>query len=268
MNHPLQNKRILLGVTGSIACYKAADLASKLTQAGALVDVVLTESATKLISPLTFQSVTGRKAYVEADLWKTEGHVPHITLGRAADFAIVAPASANTIAKMVQGVADNLLTTTLLAIECPLAIAPAMDGGMYAHPATQANLKALAERGVTIWEPNEGHLASGLNLKGRMIEALDILGRTRHKVAQLHGPLKGKKVVVTAGGTQEKIDVVRYITNRSSGKQGYALAQAALDAGADVILISTPVCIEPPEGAQLLMVESAEDMKNARFARS
>ncbi len=263
MNHPLQNKRILLGVTGSIACYKAADLASKLTQAGALVDVVLTESATKLISPLTFQSVTGRKAYVDADLWKTEGHVPHITLGRAADFAIVAPASANTIAKMVQGVADNLLTTTLLAIECPLAIAPAMDGGMLSHPATQANLKTLAERGVTIWEPNEGHLASGLVLKGRMIEALDILGRARHKVAQIDGPLKGKKVVVTAGGTQEKIDVVRYITNRSSGKQGYALAQAALDAGADVILISTPVCIEPPEGAQMVMVESAEQMKNA-----
>ena len=134
---------------------------------------------------------------------------------------------------------------------------------MLSHPATQANLKTLAERGVTIWEPNEGHLASGLVLKGRMIEALDILGRTRHKVAQIDGPLKGKKVVVTAGGTQEKIDVVRYITNRSSGKQGYALAQAALDAGADVILISTPVCIEPPEGAQMVMVESAEQMKNA-----
>ena len=143
MNHPLQNKRILLGVTGSIACYKAADLASKLTQAGALVDVVLTESATKLISPLAFQSVTGRKAYVEADLWKTEGHVPHITLGRAADFAIVAPASANTIAKMVQGVADNLLTTTLLAIECPLAIAPAMDGGDVCASCHTSKLKSL-----------------------------------------------------------------------------------------------------------------------------
>ena len=263
MGNPLDNKHILLGVTGSIACYKAADLASKLTQAGALIDVILTESATKLISPLTFQSVTGRKAYVDADLWKTEGHVPHITLGRAADFAIIAPASANTMAKMAHGIADNLLSTTLLAIECPLAIAPAMDGGMLSHPATQANMQSLADRDVIIWEPNEGHLASGLKLKGRMIEALDILGRTRHEMAQINGALKGKKVVITAGGTRENIDIVRFITNRSSGKQGYALAQAALDAGADVTLISTPVCIAAPEGASLIMVESAEEMKHA-----
>lgn len=262
MINPLKNKRILLGVTGSIACYKAADLASKLTQAGALVDVILTEAATKLISPLTFQSVTGRKAYVEADLWKTEGHVPHITLGRAAEFVIVAPASANTIAKMAHGIADNLLSTTLLAIECPVAIAPAMDGGMFAHDATQDNLKILTERGITIWEPDEGRLASGLHLKGRMIEALDILGRTRHQIAQARGVLAGKKVIVTAGGTREKIDVVRFISNRSSGKQGYALAQAAIDAGAEVTLISTPVCVAPPIGVNCVYVESAEEMKN------
>lgn len=260
--NPLENKRITLGVTGSIACYKAADLASKLTQAGALVDVVLTGSALNFVQPLTFQSVTGRKAYVDADLWGDQGHVQHITIGHTSDLVVIAPITANTMAKLAHGIADNLLTVTALAATCPLLIAPAMDGGMFSHPATQENLQTLKDRGAVVVGPEPGHLASGLVGLGRMSEPLTILGQIRHILAA-GGLLAGKKVVVTAGGTQEPLDPVRFITNRSSGRQGYALAQAALDLGAQVILISAPTYLMPPTGAQYIPVQTAGEMLTA-----
>lgn len=263
----LNSKRILLGVTGSIACYKAADLASKLTQLGAVVDVVLTSAALNFISPLTFQSVTGRRAYIDADLWGPEGHVLHVNLGKRADLLVIAPATANTLAKLASGQSDNLLTLATLAATAPLLLAPAMDGGMYEHPATQANLKTLKERGAFIVGPQSGHLASGLSGVGRMVEPAELLGHIRLLLGR-SGPLAGRKVVVTAGGTQEAIDPVRSITNRSSGKQGYALAQAALDLGAAVTLISAPTVLTPPVGAELVPVTSAEDMLAAVVAEA
>ena len=249
----VQGKRILLGITGSIAAYKAADLASKLTQMGALVDVILTPAAEKFIAPLTLQSVTGRHAYTETDLWGGQAHVLHVGLGHDADLLVIAPCTANTIAKLAHGQADNLLTITALAAACPLLLAPAMDGGMLDHPATQENLATLAARGVIIAGPAEGHLASGLSGKGRMLEAEELLGHVRLALGRNAG-LAGRKVVVSAGGTQEPIDPVRVLTNRSSGKQGYALAQAALDAGAQVVLITTPTALTPPVGARLVTV--------------
>jgi phosphopantothenoylcysteine decarboxylase / phosphopantothenate---cysteine ligase len=259
MKTPFQDKHILLGVTGSIACYKAADLASRLTQSGALVDVILTRAAQQFVSPLTFQSVTGRKAYTEDDLWGGQGHVQHIGLARSADLLVIAPASANTLAKLANGLADNLLTVTALAARCPLLVAPAMDGGMFANPATQDNLDLLRKRGVILVGPAEGHLASGLKGLGRMVEPLELTGHIRLALAR-GGPLDRFTVVVTAGGTQEPIDPVRVIANRSSGKQGFALAQAALDLGAQVILIAGPVALSTPTGAQQKDVHTAQEM--------
>lgn len=258
----LADKKILLGVTGSIAAYKAADLASKLAQAGARVDVLLTQAALQFVTPLTFQSVSGRRAYTDTDLWGSDGHVQHIGLGKSADLLLVAPASANTLARLAHGLADNLLTVTALAATCPLMLAPAMDGGMFAHPATQANLDVLRQRGAMIVGPAAGHLASGLVGVGRMVEPTELLGQVRLLFAR-SGPLAGRQVVVTAGGTQEPIDPVRVIANRSSGKQGYALAQAALDLGAAVTLISGPVALAPPAGARLVSVQTAQQMLEA-----
>ena len=265
----LSNKRIILGVTGSIAAYKAADLASKLTQAEAQVDVILTGAAEKFVTPLTFQSVTGRRAYTDDDLWGNEAHVLHVGLGakRAADLLVIAPCTANTIAKLAHGQADNLLAVTALAMRSPLLIAPAMDGGMYDHPATQENIETLKKRGAAFIGPAEGHLASGLSGVGRMLETGEILGHIRLMLGQ-NGPLAGKRVVVTAGGTQEPLDPVRVITNRSSGKQGYALAQAALDMGAQVTLITTPTALTLPVGARLIRVETAQQMLEAVLAES
>jgi phosphopantothenoylcysteine decarboxylase/phosphopantothenate--cysteine ligase len=261
------NKHILLGVTGSIAAYKSADLASKLTQSGALVDVILTDAAKKFIAPLTFQSVTSRRAYVDADLWGNEAHVLHVNLGKAADLLVIAPCTANTIAKLANGIADNLLTITALAATCPLVITPAMDGGMFDSPATQENLARLKNRGAVVIGPAQGHLASGLVGAGRMIEPAEILGHIRIALGRSE-KLAGKKIVVTAGGTQEAIDPVRVITNHSSGRQGYALAQAALDAGAEVCLITTPASLTPPVGARVIKVNSVEEMLNAVLSES
>lgn len=258
----LENKRILLGVTGSIAAFKAADLASKLTQAGAQVDVILTPAAEKFITPLTFQSVTGRRAYVESDLWGGEAHVLHVGLGQSADLMVIAPCTANTLAKLAHGLADNLLAITALAARCPVLVAPAMDGGMLDHPATRENLARLRERGVRIAGPAEGHLASGLSGKGRLLEPAELVGYIRLMLGQ-HGRLASKKVVVTAGGTQEPLDPVRVLTNRSSGRQGYALAEAAIDLGAQVTLISTPTALIPPVGAYLVPIETAQQMLKA-----
>jgi phosphopantothenoylcysteine decarboxylase/phosphopantothenate--cysteine ligase len=262
MANPIADRHILLGVTGSIAAYKAVDLASKLTQAGGIVDVILTEAASQFITPLTLQSVTGRRAYTDADLWGRDGHVQHIGLAHSADLLMIAPVSANTLARLAYGLADNLLCVTALAATCPLLLAPAMDGGMFAHPATQANLEILRKRGARIVGPVSGHLASGLSGIGRMAEPAELLGAARLALAS-QGPLQGRNVVVTAGGTQEPIDPVRVIANHSSGKQGYALAQAALDLGAAVTLISGPSALQTPYGAQRLDVVSSADMLQA-----
>jgi phosphopantothenoylcysteine decarboxylase/phosphopantothenate--cysteine ligase len=262
MTNPITGKHILLGVTGSIAAYKAADLASRLAQAGCEVDVLLTQAAEKFITPLTFQSVTGRRAYVDADLWGDAGHVVHVGLGHGTDLLVIAPASANTIAKLAHGQADNLLTVTALAASCPLLLAPAMDGDMYAHAATQANVQTLRQRGAVIVGPAEGHLASGLSGVGRMVEPIEIFGHIRRLLGQC-GPLSGRRVVVTAGGTQEPIDPVRAISNRSSGKQGFALAQAAIDRGAEVTLIAGVTALEAPVGARRVDARTAEEMLQA-----
>jgi phosphopantothenoylcysteine decarboxylase / phosphopantothenate---cysteine ligase len=255
----LQGKHILLGITGSIAAYKAVDLASKLAQAGAEVDVLLTDAATRFVSALTFQSVTARSAYTDANLWGAEAHILHVRLSKPADALVIAPASANTIAKLAHGLADNLLTITALAATCPLVIAPAMDGGMYASPANQENLAMLEKRGALIIGPEEGHLASGLTAKGRMTEPAEIFNRIRYLLSR-GGPMAGRKMVVTAGGTQEPMDPVRMLTNRSSGKQGYAIAQAALDLGADVTLISATITLPVPSGATVISVRTAAGM--------
>lgn len=258
----LTGKRVVLGVTGSIACYKAADLASKLSQAGAEVDVILTRAAAQFVSALTFQSITGRHCFQDDDLWGAQGHVLHIGLGKEADLILVAPVTANTIAKFAQGQVDNLLTLTVLASEAALLLAPAMDGGMFAHPTTQANLESLRSRGAEIAGPASGHLASGLTGEGRMLEPAELVGHVRRFLGK-SGSLAGRKVVVTAGGSQEAIDPVRVIANRSSGKQGYALAQAAIDLGAEVTLISGPSALSAPIGAELIDVESAKEMLDA-----
>ncbi len=262
MPNPIQAKKILLGVTGSIACYKAADLASKLRQAGADVDVILTAAAEEFITPLTFQSVTGRRAFRDADLWGDAGHVLHVGLAEIADLMVIAPATANTIAKLAHGLAPDLLSVAALAARCPILVAPAMDGGMWQHPATQANVATLLGRGVHILGPASGHLASGLSGAGRMMEPMDIQAEIRRMLAA-DGPLSGRHIVVTAGGTWEPIDPVRMLTNRSSGKQGFALAQAALDQGASVTLIHAPVHLPAPAGAQQVPIESSQEMLEA-----
>ena len=262
----LDGKRIVLGVCGSIASYKAVDLVSKLTQAGAIVDVILTESAQRFVAPLTFQAVSGRPVYT--DLWQTDGsgglptHIAHVGMAEDADLLLIAPATANTLAKLAHGLADNLLAVTALAARCPVAIAPAMDGGMYENPAVRSNLETLRSRDVHLIEPESGRLASGLSGLGRLPETATLIGQIR-RILGMDGELAGHKLVITAGGTREALDPVRFISNRSSGKQGYAIAQAALDAGAEVVLISAAQHLVPPVGARLVTVDSAEAMKDA-----
>lgn len=258
-----QGKRILLGVTGSIAVYKSVDLASKLTQAGALVDVIMTESAMQFVTPLAFRSVTGRAVYT--DMWQLEDHVRHVGLGEAAVLLLIAPATANTLARLAVGLADNLLTVTALAARCPTIVAPAMDGGMFEHPATQANLVVLRERGVRVVGPAHGRMASGLSGMGRMLEPDALLGEARVLLAR-GGVLAGRRVVVTTGPTREALDPVRFISNRSTGKQGIAVAQAALDAGADVTLIAGPICEPAPYGVTNMPVQTTSEMGEAVLA--
>ena len=262
MGNPINGKRIVIGITGSIAAFKSADLASRLTKLGADVNAILTEAGEKFISPLSIQSVSGKKAFTEQDLWGGEGHVVHINLAHTADLLVIAPATANTIAKLANGIADNLLTVTVLAATCPVIIAPAMDGGMYKNAITQKNISVLKERGYKFIGPAEGHLASGLKGPGRMVEPVEIVNTIRYHLSRTN-PLNGKKIIVTAGGTQEAVDPVRILTNYSSGKQGYALAQAALDTGSDVTLISAPTSLTPPIGCILIPVKSAEEMHAA-----
>ena len=256
----LAGRRIVLGVSGSVAAYKAADLASRLTQEGALVDAVLTPAATRFVSPLTFRSLTGRPAL--ADLWSAEAHVAHVALGRAADLLLVAPATADLIAKLAHGLADDLLTVTALASSSPLVVCPAMDAGMWEHPATRANVETLKARGATFVGPAEGRMASGLSGTGRFVEPGEIVDRLRTLLGA-KGPLVGRTVVVTAGPTYEPVDPVRFVGNRSSGRQGFAVARAALDRGARVILIAGPTSLATPAGAERIDVGTAAEMREA-----
>lgn len=258
----LAGKRILLGVSGSIAAYKAVTLASLLTKAEAKVDVVMTRAANEFVSPLTFRSVTGRPAYTDTDLWGEQAHVLHVELARQADLFLVAPATANTLAKMAHGQADTLLTLAALAIECPLLIAPAMDAGMYQHPSVQENVAKLKEWGAYFAGPAVGRMASGLEGLGRLLEPEELMGHIRLALGA-QGSLQEFHVLITAGGTQEPLDPVRSLTNRSSGKQGFALAQAALDRGAQVTLITGPTYLSTPVGARRVDVETAEQMQAA-----
>jgi len=262
----LAHRRILLGVTGSIAAYKAAELASQLTQAGATVDVVLSESAQRFVTPLTFASVTGRRAYTDADLWGQDSHVLHIELGRSAEAVLVAPATAHTLAKLAAGHADTLLCLAALASRGPLLLAPAMDAGMFESQATQANLDILRGRGALVLGPAEGRMASGLTGLGRLLEPEEILGWLRLTLGR-GGPLAGRTVIVTAGGTHEPIDPVRVVANRSSGRQGFALAQSAIDRGAAVTLISGPSTLATPVGAERIVVSTAAEMQQAVLER-
>ncbi len=243
----LAGKRIVLGVTGGIACYKVVDVARHLTQAGALVDVIMTEEATNFVAPLLFESLTYRPVYRE--MWsRLENAAAHVKLGEEAHAVLVAPATANTLAKITAGIADDMLTTTLLATEAPVLLAPAMNVKMYSNQATQANLTTLRARGYQILEPDEGLLASGIVGRGRLPEAATIEGMLRAMIGRHSGRLVGCRVVVSAGGTREPLDPVRYIGNRSSGQMGYSLAEAARDEGADVVLVSGPVALPPPAG--------------------
>ncbi len=262
MSGPFQDKRLLLGVSGSIAAYKAVDLASKLTQAGAAVDVLMTYSATHFVTPLTFRSVTHRP--VVTDLFDIDSPeaVEHVALAKAADALVAAPATAHLIAKLALGLADDPISVTALATEAPLIVAPAMDANMWEHPAVQRNVETLLERGAVIVGPGQGRLASGLFGWGRLAETPELMGR----IAQALGAgrdLAGRAIVVSAGGAQEPIDPVRVVTNRSSGKMGYAIAEAARDRGADVVLVKAPTALEDPPGVRVIPVETSEEMRDA-----
>ena len=259
MSGPLVNKHIVLGVTGSIASYKAIDLASKLTQAGALVDTILTYGATQFVTPLAFRSITHRDVITDLYDLDSEFSNEHVALARRADIVTIVPATVNCIAKLAWGMADNPLTTTVVATEAPLLIAPAMDGNMYSHPATQDNLQILERRGVVIVGPDQGYLASGLSGKGRLVDPTQLVGHIAAALGK-KGDLSGKKIVISAGGTQEPIDPVRVITNNSSGKMGYAIAEAARDRGAEVILITAPTTLPDPPSITVKNVTTAAEM--------
>lgn len=260
----LHGKRIVLAVTGGIAAYKSAIIASKLVQSGALVDIVLTESAIKFITPLTFQALTHRRVYSDIFDIPPGQNIPHIDLSHNIDLLIIAPATANTLAKMAHGQADNLLTSIALATDKPILVAPAMETDMWAHPVTQKNIARLAEWGVTQVGPAEGRLASGRMGYGRMAEPAEIVDAARRVLAK-NGAMDGLRVVVTAGGTREPIDPVRYITNRSSGKMGHALAEAARDMGAQVTLITT-AALPVLHGVSVMPVNTATEMADAVLA--
>lgn len=259
----LQGKHILLGVTGSIAAYKAASLVRLLVKAGCEVQVVMTTLAKEFITPLTMATLSKRPILVEFFDPENGAWNSHVKLGEWADCMLIAPATANTLAKMTWGVADNLLLTSYLSARCPVFVAPAMDLDMYAHPTTQQNLKLLKERGVEVVEPGSGFLASGLEGKGRMAEPEDIVASLEAFFDEKKKSLAGKHLLVTAGGTREAIDPVRFITNHSTGKMGYALAAELAERGARVTLISGPTGLEVPRGVERVDVVSAEEMYRA-----
>ena len=265
MNSPLVDARVVLGVTGSIACYKAADLASKLMQEGARVDVVLTRGASNFVTPLTFRSLTHRPVVTDLFDADSEQAVNHVAMAHEADVVLVAPATAHVLAKLAHGFADDALTTTALASAAPLVVAPAMDGYMFDNPATQENLDTLRRRGATIIGPESGHLASGMRGMGRMSEPAHIVDSLKVVLGR-RGDMAGRAIVVSAGGTQEPIDPVRVITNHSSGKMGYAIAQAARDRGARVTLVTAPTSLPDPAGVELRRVLTVAEMREAVLA--
>lgn len=258
----LTGKNIVLGVTGGIAAYKAADLASKLTQAGARVDVVMTESALEFISPITFRALTNRPVVTSMFELASEFSMEHVALAEVADIVVIAPATANIIAKIAAGIADDMLTCTVLATEAPVVVVPAMNVNMWQNSITQENIGKLKARGFTIVDPEYGRLASGKMGMGRFAEIGNIIG-TIHQVLGRKGDLAQRCVVVTAGGTREAIDPVRYIGNRSSGKMGFALAEAARDRGANVVLVAAATSEPIPAGLEVINVESVAEMKEA-----
>lgn len=262
----LTGRSVVLGVTGSIAAYKAADLASKLTQAGAQVDVAMTPEAARFVGPITFQGVTGRRVY--ADMWEaTDLAEPHVALARRADIMVIAPATATCLARLALGLAEEMVTLTALATRAPILVCPAMDANMFEHAATQAHVATLRERGVEIAGPDEGRLASGQSGRGRLSEIDTIMGAVRYVLGK-PGDLAGKKIVVSAGGTQEPIDPVRYVGNHSSGKMGFAIAEAARDRGAEAVLVTGPSALADPFAVRVRRVNTAAQMRDAVLAES
>ncbi len=262
MPNPLEGKTVALGVSGSIACHKAVDLASKLTQQGAAVDVVMTEAAARFASPLAFAAITHRP--VVADLFDPQAEIgmDHVAVAERADVVVVAPATANTVARIAHGLADDALATTVLATRAPVVVCPAMDGHMYDNPATRHNVETLRSRGITVAGPAAGRLASGMSGPGRMIEPAEIVGHVRAVLGR-NGDLAGRKVVATAGGTREPIDPARFVSNRSSGKMGYAVAEAARDRGAAVTLVTAATSLPDPVGVAVVRAETAAEMRDA-----
>ena len=264
----MEQKKVLLAVTGGIAVYKAVALTSKLVQANFDVKVMMTESAQQFVTPLSFQAMSRNDVYVDTFDEKDSAKIAHIDLADWADLIIVAPATANVIGKLANGIADDMITTTLLATEAPIWIAPAMNVHMYANRAVERNMQVLREDGLTFIEPGEGYLACGYVGKGRMEEPEAITERVVRYFTEANPlPLKGKRVIVTAGPTLERIDPVRYISNFSSGKMGFAMAEAARDLGADVTLVAGPVSLDTPARIQRIDVESAADMLEAVLSR-
>jgi len=258
----LDGRELILGVTGSIAAYKAVYLLRELTRAGARVSVCLSEHAREFVGPLTFRTLSGRPVLSHLFDPQSDDAVEHVALAERADAVVVAPATANLLGKAAAGIADDFLTTLLLAARCPVVMAPAMDGGMWEHPAVVANVATLRERGVTVLEPDAGALASGLSARGRLPEA-DVVVEALRTVLTARRDLAGQRVVVTAGPTREPIDPVRYISNRSSGRMGYALAAAAARRGAQVTLVSGPTVLTPPATTAFVPVQTAEEMREA-----
>jgi phosphopantothenoylcysteine decarboxylase/phosphopantothenate--cysteine ligase len=256
----LGDKTIVLGITGSIAAYKAAEIASQLTQAGAKVNVIMTKEAIQFISPVTLRAITGRPAVTEMYNLTSEFSIDHVALAEAADIVVIAPATANIIAKLAAGIADDMLCCTVLATKAPVLIAPAMETNMYNNPVTQDNLSKLKARDFVIIAAATGWLASGKEGSGRLADTNNIIGSIR-QVLGGGGDLADKHILVTAGGTQEPIDPVRYISNRSSGKMGYALAEAARDRGAKVTLVTAPTSLVEPVGVNLVKVNTAQEMQ-------
>lgn len=261
----VDGKRIVLGVSGGIAAYKAIDLASKLAQSGATVDVIMTRSSTEFLRPLSFEAITKRRVHIDVFEPWSETEKGHISLADDADLLVVAPATANTIARLAYGMADDMLTVTHLSATprgVPLVIAPAMEHHMFIHPATQANIATLQARGAWVIGPEHGRLASGAVGLGRLAAPERILGVIEQALGA-NGPLAGRRVIVSAGATREAIDPIRMLTNRSTGKMGYAIAAAAIQAGARVTLISAPTTMPPIEGATMVAIESALELRDA-----
>ena len=266
MRDPIIDSRITLGVTGSIACYKAVDLASKLVQAGAELDVIMTDGALEFLKPITFSAITHKPVVTSLFDPRSELSMDHVALAGRSDLILVAPATADAMAKAAWGLAGDALSATLLATRAPVIFAPAMDANMYDNAATQENVARLRSRGAIIAGPAEGRLASGLVGSGRMLEPSALVDHVRMVLAR-GGDLSGRKIVVSAGGTQEAIDPVRVVTNRSSGKMGFAIARAARDRGASAVIVAAPTALPDPVGIDVVHVESALEMRDAVVAQ-